>query len=283
MRKNLPDSVKWPSGKLDFSGGAIVMGILNITPDSFSDGGHYRDVEKAVAYGIKMAQQGAAIIDIGPESTRPGSESVLAEKQIERAVPVIEKLSQQIDIPISIDTRIPAVAEAALEAGASIINDITALADDGMTALAVEKQVPVILMHIQGTPQTMQAAPHYNDVVSEVLKYLTERAKEAENAGIRKEYIILDPGIGFGKTAEHNLRLLNRLDVFCDSGYRVLVGASRKRFIGQITGKEIPDDRLFGTAATTAIAVVKGASIIRVHDVAQNIDVIKVSSAIRRA
>ncbi|MHC5088764.1 MAG: dihydropteroate synthase [Planctomycetota bacterium] len=283
MTDKLPNLVQWPSGRLDFSGGAIVMGILNITPDSFSDGGRFVDIDLAVAHGVQMAQQGASIIDIGPESTRPGSASVSADEQIARAVPVIEKLSQQVEIPISIDARIPAVAKAAIEAGASIINDITALADEKMTALAVEKQVPVILMHMQGTPQTMQTDPQYDDVVAEVMEFLMQRARVAEKAGIPKNYIILDPGIGFGKTTDHNLQLLNRLDVLCKLGYRVLVGASRKRFIGRITGKENPASRVFGTAATTAIAVNKGASIIRVHDVTEAVDVVKVANAVGRA
>jgi dihydropteroate synthase len=277
------DILKWSTGKLDFSGGAIVMGILNVTPDSFSDGGQFSDVERAVAHGLEMALQGAAMIDIGPESTRPGSESVSVEDQIARAVPVIRQLSLQIEIPISIDTRIPEVARAAVEAGAAIINDITALEDEAMVALVAEKKVPIILMHKQGMPLTMQADPQYDDVVTEVSEYLISRAKKAEKAGIPKERIILDPGIGFGKTTEHNLQLLNQLDRLCDLGYRTLVGASRKRFIGQITGKERPADRIFGTAATTAIAVNKGASIIRVHDVAETVDVVKVSNAIGSA
>ncbi len=281
--KKKPDILKWPTGKLDFSGGAIVMGVLNVTPDSFSDGGLYQDTNKAVAYGIEMVRQGAAIIDIGAESTRPGSKSVSAEDQIARAIPVIKKLSPQIDIPISIDTTHPTVAEAALEAGASIINDITALTDETMMRLAAERKVPVILMHMQGKPRTMQADPSYADVVAEVMEYLTERAKAAEASGIPREYILLDPGIGFGKTLEHNLQLLNRLDLLCEQGYRVLVGASRKRFIGQITGKQAPADRIFGTAATVAIAVEKGASVIRVHDVTEMVDVVKVANAIRDA
>lgn len=281
--KKPPDILKWPTGKLDFSGGAVVMGILNITPDSFSDGGQYDNVERAVARGVEMAKQGAAIIDVGPESSRPGSAPVSVGDQIKRAVPVIEKLAQQVAIPISIDARIPEVAEAAVEAGASIINDITAFDDEAMMELAVRSQIPVILMHMQGTPQNMQADPKYDDVVEEVLAYLMQRAKIAEAAGIATERIFLDPGIGFGKTIEHNLQLLNRLDLLCGVGYRVLIGASRKRFIGEITGKETPSDRIFGTAGTTAIAVAKGVSIVRVHDVAEAVDVVKVSNAIARA
>lgn len=281
--KKLPDILKWPSGTLDFSGGAIVMGILNVTPDSFSDGGRFTEVDAAVARGVEMAQQGAAIIDIGPESTRPGAEPVPTDEQIIRTVPVIEQLRRQIDIPISIDTRVPAVALAAIEAGASMINDITALGNDDMAKLAAGKQVPVVLMHMQGEPRTMQADPQYDDVVTDVLEYLVTRAKVAEAAGIPSERIILDPGIGFGKTTEHNLHLLRRLDLLSGLGYRVLIGASRKRFIGQLTGKDNPADRVFGTAATTAIAVAKGASIIRVHDVAETVDVVKVANAICRA
>lgn len=281
--QKLPDILEWPTGKLDFSSGAIVMGILNVTPDSFSDGGQYNQIETAVAHGLEMAQQGAAIIDIGPESTRPGSEPVSTDEQIARAIPVIEKLAPQIDIPISIDTTDPVVAEVAIRAGAAIINDITALSDDAMTQLAVRLQVPVVLMHMQGTPQTMQADPSYDDVVTDVLEYLMERAKEAESAGISKERIMLDPGIGFGKTTEHNLQLLNRLDLLCDLGYRILIGTSRKRFIGQIADKDAPSDRIFGTAATVAVAIQKGASVVRVHDVSRMMDVVKVANAIRRA
>ena len=288
--KKLPDIVEWPTGKLDFSSGCLVMGILNVTPDSFSDGGRFLDIDKAVAYGLEMAQQGAAIIDIGPESTRPGSESVSAAEQIKRAVPVIKKLSQQTKIPISIDTQNPDVALAAIEAGASIINDITALADERMTQIAAKYEVPVILMHMQGTPQTMQADPHYEDVVAEVAEYLMKRAKSAEQAGLKApppppppQRIFLDPGIGFGKTTCHNLQLLNRLDLLCDLGYRLLVGASRKRFIGQLTGKDTSADRIFGTAATVALAIEKGASMVRVHDVAEMVDVVKLANAIKRA
>jgi dihydropteroate synthase len=279
----LENNLKWPTGKLGFSGGAVVMGVLNVTPDSFSDGGQFADVHRAVAHGVQMAQQGAAIIDIGPESSRPGSDPVSIEDQIARAIPVIKQLSEKTDIPISIDTANPAVAEAALDTGAAIINDITALADEGLANLAAERQVPVVLMHMQGDPKTMQADPQYDDVVAEVLRFLLERARIAEEVGIARERIILDPGIGFGKTTEHNLQLLRGLEVICDQGYRVLIGASRKRFIGQITGKETPAERIFGTAATTAIAITKGASIIRVHDVPETVDVVKLANAICRA
>lgn len=279
----MPSILRWPCGRLDFSSGCLIMGILNVTPDSFSDGGQFLSTDKAVDHGLQMLADGAAIIDVGPESTRPGSQPVAPAEQIRRAIPVIEALRKKTDAPISIDTANPDVAAAALASGASIINDITALANPRMTALAAASQVPVVLMHAQGTPATMQHNPHYNDVVAEVNEYLLERAAAAEHAGIPKERIILDPGIGFGKTTDHNLTLLNHLDTLTASGYRVLVGTSRKRFIGHLTGKNIPADRLFGTAATVALAVAKGISIVRVHDVAPMADVIKVASAIARA
>ncbi len=259
------------------------MGILNVTPDSFSDGGQFLSTDKAVNHGLQMLAEGAAIIDIGPESTRPGSQPVAPSEQIRRAIPVIEALRKKTNAPISIDTANPDVAAAALTAGASIINDVTALSNPQMAALAAARQVPVVLMHAQGTPATMQHNPHYTDVVAEVKEYLLKQAVFAEQAGIPKERIFLDPGIGFGKTTDHNLTLLNHLDALTASGYRVLIGTSRKRFIGQLTGKDIPADRIFGTAATVALAVAKGASIVRVHDVAPMADVINVANAIVRA
>jgi len=273
--------IKWQWGKLDFSDGPVVMGVLNVTPDSFSDGGQFYDIDVAVKHGIKMAKAGAAIIDIGAESTRPGSESVSASQQIDRAIVVIEKLRRQIDIPISIDTYNVEVAKAARTAGASIINDITALADNGMTRLAAEQNVPVILMHMQGTPTNMQKEPKYEDVVAEVLHFLLEQARKAEEFGIAKDKIFIDPGIGFGKTLEHNMELLRNISRFVESGYRILVGTSRKRFIGTITGKEKPAERIFGTAATVAHCVAAGVSIVRVHDVAEMMDVVKMAQALK--
>ncbi len=281
--KTLPTVMEWPTGRLDFSGGCLVMGILNVTPDSFSDGGQFLDIDKAVARGVQMVQQGAAIIDVGPESTRPGAQPVSVDEQIRRAIPVIERLRRQVDVPISIDTRNAAVAEAALDAGGSIINDITALEDHQMACLISRRGVPVILMHMQGTPETMQDAPHYDDVVAEVLEYLMERAKYAETLGIHAHRIILDPGIGFGKTADHNLRLLKRLELFGGLGYRVMLAASRKRFISQIVGKEAIADRIYGTAAAIALGVMKGVSIVRVHDVAEMADVVKIVRAVQNA
>jgi len=275
--------LEWPAGRLDFSAGCVVMGILNVTPDSFSDGGLYDDVGRAVAHGVEMAGAGAAIIDVGAESTRPGSAPVPADEQIKRAIPVIEKLSEKCDAVISIDTSRPDVAQAAIEAGASMINDITAAADDGMAKLAGQKQLPIVLMHMQGGPADMQDAPCYDDVVAEVLEFLGERAKRAESFGVAAGRIFIDPGIGFGKTTEHNLSLLGHIDRFVATGYRVLTGTSRKRFIGQITGKTEPADRVFGTAATAAICAHAGVSVVRVHDVPQIVDTIKIANAIKIA
>jgi dihydropteroate synthase len=278
VAKKKSEILVWPGGKMDFSAGCLVMGILNVTPDSFSDGGDFLDIEKAVARGVEMQKQGAAIIDIGAESTRPGSKAVSSEEQIKRAIPVIEKLAAKIKIPISIDSKDFEVTKAAVNAGASIINDITALADERTAKLAAKKKLPVILMHIQNNPETMQKEPHYDDVVREVLNYLLARAKAAENAGIEKEKIFIDPGIGFGKTLEHNIALLKHIGVFVNSGYRVLLGTSRKKFIGTLTGKENPRDRILGTAATVALAAAAGVSIVRVHDVAEMVDAAKVGS-----
>ena len=280
MKNSGDNIVEWPRGRLDFSAGCIVMGVLNVTPDSFSDGGEFLDADAAIGHGLRMAAEGAAIIDVGAESTRPGSESVSADEQIKRVVPVIEALSGKIDVPISIDTYNCEVAQAALEAGAGMINDITALSDERMGALAAKEEVPVVLMHMQGTPATMQAEPKYDDVVNEVLEFLVGRAKRAQQFGILKERIFIDPGIGFGKTVEHNLLLLRNIRKFTETGYRVLMGASRKSFIGKITGKEKPADRIFGTAATVALCAAAGVSIVRVHDVAEMVDVVKVTSAI---
>ena len=283
MKSCSKNVVEWPRGRLDFSDGCLVMGVLNVTPDSFSDGGEFFDPDKAVEHGLKMAADGAAIIDVGGESTRPGSGSVSADEQIQRVTPVIEAICEKTDVPVSIDTYKYEVAQAALEAGAGMINDITALSDERMGELAAEWQVPVVLMHMQGTPSTMQIEPEYYDVVGEVLEFLVSRAKRAEKFGISKDMIFIDPGIGFGKTLEHNLSLLRNIDKFVAAGYRVLVGTSRKRFIGIITGKEKPAERIFGTAATVALCAAAGVSIVRVHDVAEMVDVIKVTNAIGNA
>lgn len=281
MKATTDGLLRWPGGVLDFSGGCLIMGVLNVTPDSFSDGGQFLDAERAVAHGLEMASQGAAVIDVGGESTRPGAASVPSAEQIRRVIPVIESLVRQTKIPISIDTCDVEVARASLAAGATILNDITALADDNVARLAAESQVPVVLMHMRGTPRTMQVDPHYEDVVGEVLDFLVGRARRAETFGIPSERIWIDPGIGFGKTLEHNLLLLKQIGRFVATGYRVLVGPSRKRFIGTITGRETPADRVFGTAATVALCAAAGVSIVRVHDVAAMQDVLRVVRAVQ--
>jgi dihydropteroate synthase len=280
MLPNQPDILTWPTGKLDFSGGCLVMGILNVTPDSFSDGGQWLDPTGAFQHALEMANAGAAVIDVGAESTRPGAQPVAADEQIRRAIPVIRELSGLVLVPISIDTADFEVAGAALDAGASIINDIAALADDRMARLAAERQVPVVLMHMKGTPRTMQVAPEYGDVVAEVLEFLLARAARAESFGIPKERIILDPGIGFGKTLEHNCAILANLNRFVATGYRVLVGHSRKRFLSHITGRT-SSELTAATAAVTTLCAQAAVSIVRVHDVTEMVDVCKVVHALR--
>jgi len=281
VEKSNDNIVEWPRGRLDFSAGCIVMGVLNVTPDSFSDGGQFFDTDKAIEHGLQMVVDGAAIIDVGGESTRPSSEPVSPKEQTRRVVPVIEGLRKKADVPISIDTANCEVARAALQAGAAMINDITALADERMAELAAKHQVPVVLMHMQGTPATMQIEPTYDDVVGEVRQFLLDRAKQAEEFGIPRNMIFIDPGIGFGKTLEHNLSILRDIFKFVETGYRVLVGASRKSFIGQITGKEKTTERIFGTAAAVALCAAAGASVVRVHDVAEMVDVVKVAAKLR--
>jgi len=273
----------WPTGRLDFSSGSLVMGVLNVTPDSFSDGGQFFERDSAVKCGLQMASEGAAIIDVGGESTRPGSEPVAPAEQIRRVVGVIEAIARRTQVAISIDTHNAEVARAALDTGASIINDITALSDQRMGELAAERHVPVVLMHMQGAPATMQIEPRYDDVVAEVLQFLCDRAERAQSFGIAAEHIFIDPGIGFGKTLKHNLLLLKHIDRFVATGYRVLVGTSRKSFIGKITGREEPADRIFGTAATVALCAAAGVSVLRVHDVGQMLDVAKIAQAIQRS
>ena len=259
----------------------LVMGVLNVTPDSFSDGGKFADVEAAVARAETMVAGGAAIIDVGGESTRPGSQRVESAEQIRRVVPVIARIAQ-MPITVSIDTTRADVATAALDAGAAVINDISAGRDDpAMLPLAAAWKVPLVLMHMQGTPATMQNAPRYGDVVNDIIEALRERVVAAQTSGVALDRILLDPGIGFGKTMEHNLELLRRQSEFRALGRPIVIGASRKGFIGRITGEEEPAKRLFGTAATVAWSIAQGADIVRVHDVKQMVQVVKMTSAIR--
>lgn len=263
----------------DFSARSSIMGILNVTPDSFSDGGRYLSVENAVARGLAMAEEGADFLDVGGESSRPGSDPVPAAEELRRILPVIEGLAGKVAIPISVDTWKAEVARRALEAGASIINDITAMTGDPeMIQVAAEHAEGVVLMHMKGTPQTMQKDPRYNDVVTEVKDFLARRAAEAKRAGIRQ--IFVDPGIGFGKSAKHNLELLRRLKDLCDIGYPVLVGPSRKSFIGAVLNLP-PEDRLEGTAGAVAVSIMNGAAVVRVHDVRAMVRVARIVDAIR--
>jgi len=275
------DIVQWPGGRLDFSRGCLVMGVLNVTPDSFSDGGLFFDAATAVDRGVQMAEQGAAVIDVGGESTRPGSRPLEADEEIGRVIPVIAELARRVTVPISIDTYKYDVAKAALDAGAAVLNDITALADERIGELAAQHDVPIVLMHMQGTPANMQNEPRYDDVVGEVLEFLSSRARKAEALGVPRDRIFIDPGIGFGKGLEHNLSLLRNIDRFVAADYRVMVGASRKSFIGQITGRRNPADRVFGTAATVALCAAARVSVVRVHDVPEMVDVLKLVKAVR--
>ncbi|MFM8519831.1 MAG: dihydropteroate synthase [Solirubrobacterales bacterium] len=248
------------------SGTTKVMGIVNVTPDSFSDGGLYLDPEQAVSHGLELLDEGADLVDLGGESTRPGAEPVAPEEELRRVTPVVERLAERATV--SIDTSKAVVAEAAIGAGAEMVNDVTALrGDPEMAATCAEAGVEVVLMHMLGEPRTMQEDPAYGDVVEEVLEFLVERARIAEEAGIAREKIWIDPGIGFGKTAEHNFALLAATDRFVETGYRVLVGPSRKRFIGSLDGSG-EAERVGGTVAACLVAARKGASAVRVHDVA---------------
>lgn len=261
-------------------GGCEIMGILNVTPDSFFDGGRYDRTEKAFERGLEMEKNGASIIDIGGESTRPGSERISIEEELERVIPIIEDLAPRIDIPLSIDTHKPEVAEEAVKAGADMINDVFGLRTEGMAKKVADLGVPVVIMHMQGRPKNMQENPSYRDVIADISTFFLQRIKEAKDAGIEDDNIIIDPGIGFGKRLEHNLEILKRLNEFSSFGYPVLMGASRKSFLGEILGKRA-DERLFGSLAVAASAVEKGASYLRVHDVKETRDVIKTVEAIR--
>ncbi len=252
------------------------MGILNVTPDSFSDGGDFADPDAALKHALEMVEQGADMIDVGGESTRPGAEPVPQEEEIRRVVPVIEAIRRHSAIPLSIDTMKAAVAEAAIQAGADIINDVSALkADPALAQIAARTGAGVVLMHMQGTPGTMQQNPVYENVVAEVCQYLKERVAVAIRAGIAADRIVVDPGIGigFGKTLEHNLELLRRLPELDACGCPILVGVSRKRFIGQITGRAAPADRQAGSLGAAAWAALHGTHILRVHDVIGTCDV----------
>ena len=256
-----------------------IMGIVNLTPDSFSDGGVLADMEAATSHAMALAAQGADILDIGGESTRPGATAVSLEEELRRVIPVIEALRERTRLPISIDTSKPEVMRAAVAAGAGMINDVHALGRDGAMDAAAELGVPVCLMHMQGEPATMQDEPRYDDVVAEVHGFFTQRLFACQMAGIDRKKIIVDPGFGFGKTLEHNLRLLRQLSRLVELGVPVLAGLSRKGMIGTITGREM-DQRVVGSAVAALIAVQNGAGIVRVHDVAATRDALKMWEAV---
>ena len=275
----------WRVGEraFDCSERTLVMGILNVTPDSFSDGGRFLDRAAAVAHATRMVDDGADILDVGGESTRPGSNAVSVDEELERVRPVIERLAQlHPAIPISIDTRKASVAGEALAAGAAIVNDVSGGADPDMFDVVRERDAAIVLMHMRGDPATMQEAPHYEDVVGEVHEYLRQRIEAAELAGIEPDRIAIDPGIGFGKDLEHNLELMRRVDALLDLGRPVLVGPSRKRFLGTIL--DVPeDDRVEGTIGAVVWLISRGAHLARVHDVREVVRAVRVADAIARA
>ena len=269
-----------PTFSLDLQFPAI-MGIVNVTPDSFSDGGQFFAADDALAQALTLVREGAAIVDIGGESTRPGSEQVTLDEELRRVLPVVEALSGSVGVPISVDTMKAGVARRTLAAGAALINDVSALRfDDELVDVVAETGCPVCLMHMQGMPKTMQDDPRYDDVVDEVLGFLEERMAFALARGVREEQIMVDPGIGFGKTVAHNLALLDGLDRFSALGRPVLLGASRKRFLGAILGAE-PAGRAIGTVATTVMGYLAGAHVFRVHDVKPNFEALRVALAVR--
>ena len=271
------------AGSLRLGPGPVLMGILNVTPDSFSDGGEFFGVEPAVTRAEKMLDEGARIVDVGGESTRPGADPVSPEEEARRVIPVIEGiLEARPGTLVSVDTYRASTAAAALDMGASIVNDVSALGDPEMAGLAAERGVPVVLMHMLGEPKSMQKNPYYEDVVREVRDYLAGRAEHVMAAGVAEENIILDPGIGFGKTLEHNLKLLDRLDAIAELGFPVLVGLSRKSFLGKIAGCDDAKARLSATLAANVMAYERGATIFRVHDVRQNKEALEVATAVRR-
>jgi dihydropteroate synthase len=262
------------------------MGVLNVTPDSFSDGGRYLDQQAAVSHGLSMHDEGADLVDVGGESTRPGAEAVPAQDEIDRVLPVVVALTTE-GVVVSVDTTKPAVAAAAIEAGAEVVNDVTALADPDMAQVCAGGEVGVVLMHMKGTPATMQDDPTYEDVVAEVTSFLADRVAYATGCGIDERRLVVDPGIGFGKTVDHNLTLIDHLGGIAAMGRPVLVGSSRKRFIGAVmdrAGLPLPADRRdVATGATVAVAIARGASIVRVHDVAGALQVARMADAIVRS
>lgn len=268
--------------ELRFGERTLVMGIINVTPDSFSESGELFDFDAAKKRALEMAAAGADIIDVGGESSRPGAEAVALEEELRRTVPLIEAIAPEVDVPISIDTYKEGVARRALDAGAVIVNDISGLRlDRDLAPLVAERGVPVCLMHMQGQPRTMQVNPAYDEVVRDIADELAERARFAVESGIGEDRIMVDPGIGFGKTVGHNLEIVRRIEEFRSLGYPVVLGTSRKSFIGKVLGVK-EDERLFGTAATVAFAIARGVDVVRVHDVEEMVQVARMSDAMAR-
>jgi len=257
-----------------------VMGIINVTPDSFSDGGMNASVDAAIAHGLRLVGEGADVLDIGGESTRPGAAEISIEEELWRVIPVIERLARETAVPISIDTSKPEVMRAAVAAGAGMVNDVYALRRNGALDTVAELGVPVVLMHMQGEPRSMQETPFYEDVVADVHRFLAERMFSAEMAGIHRNKIVVDPGFGFGKNDQHNLTLLAQLQRLTELGVPVLGGLSRKRTLGTLTGREVASERIHASVAAHLIAVQRGAMIVRVHDVAATVDALKVWNAV---
>jgi dihydropteroate synthase len=273
----------WSRFSLDFDKKTHIMGIVNVTPDSFSDGGRHFDRDVAIECGLRMVDDGADIIDIGGESTRPGADPLPLEEELRRTLPVIEALAKRVGVPVSIDTYKADVAKRALDSGASMVNDISGLRfDPEMAKTITHHKVPVVMMHIKGTPKHMQANPVYDALIPEIVEYLRGSISMAAEAGIGEDMIVVDPGIGFGKTFDHNLEILGNLDAFTMLGKPVLVGPSRKAFLGRILGNAAPFDRVEGTAAAVAISILNGANMVRVHDVKEMARVAKVADAIKK-
>ena len=276
---DLPKNTSLKLGSLDL-GNPCVMGILNVTPDSFSDGGKFNSLDDARIQAAAMAAEGAAIIDVGGESTRPGAEAVGVDAELERVIPVIEAVVSETGLPVSVDTSKAEVMRAAVSAGAAMINDVAALQGEGALAAAAALGVPVCLMHMRGQPRTMQDAPHYEDVTAEVRAFLEARATACVEAGIDRGLIVVDPGFGFGKTHAHNVELLANLRQLAQMGLPILAGLSRKSTLGELTGRPV-DERMPASIAAAVIAYLHGASIIRVHDVRETVDALRVATAIR--
>ncbi len=261
----------------------LIMGILNLTPDSFSDGGLFVKKEQALQHVLEMIAAGADIIDVGGESTRPGAAEVSEEEECQRVIPIIEMIRSETDIPVSVDSSKPGVMKAALDAGANMVNDVNALRSEGALELVANYDVPVCLMHMQGKPRTMQKDPHYDDVVTEVKDFLQQRMQACIDAGIKKENLVIDPGFGFGKKLEHNLSLFKHLDAFTELDAPLLVGVSRKSMIGQVLDNALVEERLYGSVALAALATWLNSAIIRVHDVKATVDAVKLCMAVKQA